>query len=149
MCLSKAVRDTYPAAYRPDPDTGGATARIDDEGPSDVRALFCQIIVAVRPDDSFSLTLHNAPFSDEVRAVVGRRGGRALGDPPTVIELDFLSPRSARAVRELAAAVRGVTARGRRYPNPNWKWVAPRTADSLLRFALLLAEAARRTTTRC
>lgn len=149
MCLSKTVRDTYPSAYRPDPDTGGATARIDDWGPSDVPTLCCQISVEVRRNDSFRLTLHNPPLSDEVRAVVGRCGGRVTEHPTTVIELDFPSPRSARAVRELAAAVRGVTARGRRYPNPNWKWVAPRTADSLLRFARLLTEAARRTTTRC
>lgn len=117
-------------------------------GPRDVPTLFCQITVVVRPDDSFRLTL-NPPCSDEVRAVVRRHGGLVTEHPTAVIELDFPSPRSARPVLELAAAVRGVTARGRRYPDPKWKWVAPRTADSLLRFARLLAGPARRTTTRC
>jgi hypothetical protein len=43
----------------------------------------------------------------------------------------------------LARAIRRVIGRGQRYPDPNWKWICPRTANSLERFARLLARANR------
>jgi hypothetical protein len=38
-------------------------------------------------------------------------------------------------VRGLAKKIDSITGRGRHYPVRNWKWICPRTANSLNRFA--------------
>ena len=46
-----------------------------------------------------------------------------------------LSVKSVTFIRKLARAIGQTTGRGKRYANPNWKWICPRTAASLERLA--------------
>ena len=126
------------------PATGGGATRIDDRGPHDVYPGFCEITVAVRPDDAVTLTLHHAPLNDRILAVVDNLGGRVTRHPTNVIELDLpATSNAARSVRELAAAVKSVTGRRESYLEPNWKWIVPRTANSLKELAQLLSKRSR------
>lgn len=123
----------------------GLSIRIDDQSQGDVHLGFCQIhLSAQRSDDtSVLLELSPAPHDAEVEEMVNRHGGHIThGSIGATIQLP-LGPRDARRVRDLARAIRRVTRRGQRYPDPNWKWICPRTADSLERFAELLARARR------
>ena len=52
-----------------------------------------------------------------------------------------LSVSQSTAISDLAVAIRNVVGRGRRYDDPNWKWIARRTAKSLERLAKVLAKA--------
>lgn len=145
MSLVKILRNAYPGDFVPNPTTGGGTTRIDDRGPHDVFPGFCEITVAVRSNDTITLTLHHAPLNDRVHAVVDNLGGRVTHHPNIVIELELpATSNAARFVRELAAAVKSVTRRGERYTEPNWKWIAPRAATSLKEFAKLLGKRSRR-----
>lgn len=136
MTLVQAIRTAYPHSSRLDIPTGICTTGIDDRGPHDYFPGFCGITVAVRPDDTLTLTLSHPPLNDAVRTVVGNHGGRVISHPVPVIVLDLpATDDAAGAVRDLAAAIKGVTRRGQRYPERQWVWIAPRTAVSLSKFA--------------
>ena len=115
--------------------------KIDDRDASDVYPYFCSIFVSVpdRTGDALRLTLQHAPSGPEVVEVVQTLGG-------TVHPADFgatltvnLKASQGPAIRRLARAIKAVVARGRRYDDPNLRWICRRTATSLERFANHLA----------
>lgn len=124
----------------------GPSFRIDDRQERDVYPGFCEIHITVQDPEGSSalLELSPAPHNLEVCEVVERHGGRVTQGPLGVTIRLTLSHGAAGCVRELARAIRRVTRRGQRYPDPNWKWICPRTADSLARFADALTHAGRR-----
>ena len=145
MTLVETIRAEYPDHFQADTPPGGCTARIDDRRPIDYFWAFCEIVLEVRPDETMTLTLNFPPLNDEVRTVVDDHGGRVMSHPTPAIVLELpAADDAAAAVRDLAAAIKGVTRRGQRYPEKQWVWLAPRTAASLTRFARLLTRHHRR-----
>jgi hypothetical protein len=143
MSFAKLVLDACGRSGRGMPTGPGASTRIDDRRESDGYPGFCEIHVSAPAPDGSSvlLELSPAPHNAEVCELVERHGGQIRqGSLGATIQLS-LTFRDARHVRDLARAIRRVTRRGQRYPDPNWKWICPRTADSLERFARLLAQA--------
>jgi hypothetical protein len=151
--LGTRLRGYLARQYSPRPPaSAGATTKvqpigIDDRDAGDVYPAFCQIIVTV-PDTAdalFFLELHHPPYNAEVEMLIEAKGGRiwqgAAGpsSAPVLCRIPVL-PKDAPFLRKLARAVRRVTGRGRSYVDPNWKWLAPRTAASLERLAQHLDE---------
>ena len=112
---------------------------IDDRGGQDLLS-FCTMTVRV-PDsngDTLILSIQDIPLTEQSRSLIEDQGGniRELAGGYTA-EIT-LSVRSVTFIRKLARAIGQTTGRGKRYANPNWKWICPRTAASLERFATVL-----------
>jgi hypothetical protein len=151
--LGTRLRGYLARQYSPRPPASAeATTKvqpisIDDRHAGDVYPAFCQIIVTV-PDTAdalFLLELHHPPRNTEVDDLVKVKGGRiwqgAAGLSLVPVSLSIhVRPKDAPFLRKLARAVHRVTGRGRSYTDPNWKWLAPRTAASLERLAQHLDE---------
>lgn len=143
-----------PPQDRPSPGLGGNAGvmkrfKIDDENGFDCYAGFCRIAVTVVPGaDQFLLEIQNSPHNPEVARVVEGAGGEFRNGPNGATICIAARITDSRQIRDLAKAIRRTTARGERYPDRNWKWIAPGTADALQRLATCLASAmrARRTT---
>ena len=114
--------------------------KIDDKGDHDVFPFFCTISVRVpeRNGDSLVLTLQYAPLNADARELIETQGSAFENTPPgTTITLQ-LRVTSVTFIRKLARIIRNSVGRGKRYANPNWKWMCGRTGDSLDRFADVL-----------
>lgn len=112
--------------------------RLDDRGPYDHFKGPWSIRATVSDSDPLQLNLDidNSPVNDAVLTVVRSRNGEIItstGSSCTSIRLS-LSPGDSPFLRKLARTLRKVVGKGQSYPDSNWKWMAPRTADSLLRF---------------
>lgn len=113
--------------------------RVDDRD-SDSYLGFCNIHLKLSDPnaDQFVLTLDNVPFDDDVKAVAAELDGiwhsSRTGERLTL----NLSASDSTGIRQLAKAIRQLVGRGRRYLDPNWKWIVPRTARSLERLAKVL-----------
>jgi len=111
--------------------------RIDDRRAEDVLLHFCvmQVGGADKYGRVLELTLFNVPYNADVELAAAELNGKwsdtARGRNLTV----RVSARSTTKVRNLARAIRRVVGRKKTYLNCNWRWVAPRTADSLNRLA--------------
>jgi hypothetical protein len=115
---------------------------IDDQNEDDAPGAFCNIRATLPDDESneFRLTLYPVPWDRDVETLVDRLGGQ-WQDIPTGRLLEVpMTARSVPDIRRLARVIRRVTGRGKRYVDSRWKWSTRRTADSLERFARLLAE---------
>lgn len=152
MTLDQHIRTAYPNRTHTNPKTGHLTARIDDQTPADRCRGFCQITLTVAPDESFTLELRDPPLNEHVRQVLDNIQAIVEANPVTIVTLHFATTimagaRAARVhaskVRFLAATIKTVTGRGQLYPDPNWKWMVPRTAKSLTQLAKVLTRAAR------
>jgi hypothetical protein len=115
--------------------------QIDDKGPHDVYPHFCTISARVpdRTGETLVLTLQNCPCNDQVMSLVEKRGGTIIPSEhgPTIklpITGNLIS-----TVAGLSHAISRMTMRRRKYPDPNWKWICPRTARSLDRLVEVLA----------
>lgn len=128
-------------------DPGGVCIRIDDQREGDVYPGFCQIYVATHASEGASvlLELSAAPFNEDVRKVVECYGGRISQGPLGAAISLSIGPQSAHCVQDLAKAIGRVIRRGQRYPDPNWKWMCPRTAKSLDQLAKHLVSVHRST----
>jgi hypothetical protein len=137
--LAARLLEAYPGPRRTVTPTA-VVISIDDRSEVDIHPGFCTITATVRRDsDSITLALTHPPLDGDVRALVDDLGGRVTETKlATVLSVD-LSPTDHRRVRDLARLVKAVVGRGRRYADPNWKWIAPRTAGALERFARHLA----------
>ena len=120
--------------------------RVDDrDGDCDIYLGFCKMYLRMSDaqSDEFVLTLDNVPFDDDVKAAAGELDGSwqpsRTGERLTL----NLSASDSTGIRQLAKAIRQVVGRGRRYLDPNWKWIAPRTAKSLERLAKALPKSRR------
>jgi hypothetical protein len=128
---------------KPKPADANQPIRIDDRKPRDRYSRYCDVFVRVpdNRDGLFLLELHHPPYNAEVEMLIKAKDGRiwqgAAGpsSAPVLCRIPVRPKDVSPFLRKLARAVRGVTAKGQSYPNPNWKWLADRTADSLERFA--------------
>ena len=114
--------------------------RVDDRSGDDITE-FCDIHLKMsdRDSDQFTLILDNVPYDDNVESIAEDLDGdwqtTRFGRRLTL----NLTTAQAADLRLLATAIRKVVGRGRRYLNSNWKWMAPRTAKSLLKLTRTLS----------
>ena len=119
----------------------GLTFKIDDESRGDVAGACCQIEAQFsdQTSDCFILELNRVPkdcdLEDLVEELAGTWSVNIHGTSD--LKLNFTS-RDYGTINRLALAIRRVVGRGKHYADSNWKWVAPRTAKSLNRFAQVL-----------
>ena len=116
--------------------------RIDDRGTEDISSGFCRMSVLIpdNSDDGFTLYLWNSPLDNELAELIETHDGKITGSRPTAeVEIALLT-KEVSFLRTLAKAFRRIVGRGGRYSVPNWKWICPRTADSLDRLADRLME---------
>jgi hypothetical protein len=114
--------------------------KIDDQGDHDVFPYFCTISVRVpeRNGDSLVLKLQYAPLNADARELIEDQGGELENTPRGTTVTLQLRVTNVTFIRKLARTIRNTVGRGKRYANPNWKWMCGRTADSLDRFADVL-----------
>ena len=113
--------------------------RVDDQHGGDVDGMFCTISATIseRTAGEFLLQLRNSPMPGHLRELIEDRNGDVLTDE-RMLRADAgitVSIKRVTLIRELANAYRRTVGRGNRYLDPCWKWVCPRTADSLDRLA--------------
>jgi hypothetical protein len=89
------------------------------------------------------MTLENIPTNDEVEEVANELKGEWRENRFGKTLVLALNLKQLAKINILARAIRRVIGRGARYPDPNWKWMAPRTAESLKRFVRKMKEAKR------
>lgn len=111
--------------------------RVDDRGQHDTHPDFCEIEVIIPAPESkeFELVLRNVPYDSDVEDLAEELNGRWTGDPPKRTLVLPLHLRSGKDIRRLARTIRKVRGRGKRYDNPQWRWVIDRTEGSLKEFA--------------
>lgn len=108
---------------------------IDDRTSTDRLDILCLIEAVLDETEKFTLTLSNAPVSESVREFVESEGGELSQSAGLGTVLWDLTPADSPRIRRLADLLPSQGGRGRRYEDPNWKWVCPRAADSLIQFA--------------
>jgi len=119
--------------------------KVDDETDDDVSAGFTSIMAYIVDSNSstFTLYLENLPNNHEVDQIAEELDGTwqetRFGKSLTL----NLGLAQVTKINLLAKAVRRVVGRGARYQDRNWKWKAPRAANSLEEFVRKL-KAARR-----
>src|SRR5262249_3516472 len=141
MNLTAYLLDAYATTEGNKKAGDGLCVRLDDQSASDGHRGFCQIHVTAESSASSTVLLELSPVrhNEEVIEVVLRHGGKVAHDSLGLTIRMPLGPKDARLVRDLARAIRRVVRRGQRYSDSNWKWMCPRTASSLDRFAKHLA----------
>lgn len=121
--------------------TGGPIhIHVDDRDSDDTYPGFCDIHMKMTgPEaDQFTLILDNIPFDDDVKTVAAELDG-SWHETRTGQRLTLnLLVENSGDIRKLARVTRNVVGRGKSYLNPNWKWIARRTAKSLERLAATL-----------
>jgi len=139
--LAEFLRRSYPYANETaEAATGPIVFKIDGQDSQDRSPDFCRIYADVERGTAtqLKLRLERVPVTGDIRELVAGQGGEVSGEfPDTSIELP-LAVKEVTFLRSFAKAFRRIVGRGGRYENPNWKWVCPRTADSLDRFAYQL-----------
>jgi hypothetical protein len=132
--LSRFLVDAYSGGSgRATEGTAEVAVKIEDQTAGD-RGL-CRLIATVVGPDTSNLQLTNCPMTDELRAFARSCTGLAADTGiDNAIQLR-LSVKQVGVIRKLASIIRRTVGRGRRYQDPNWKWICPRTADSLEQFA--------------
>ncbi len=115
----------------------GESIRVDDRRDNDYARDFCQIHVTAIADDAFELKMTYTPVNEEVRRLVGSKGGSMDETPFGANTRIRLTPKDGPFLRDLTKAIRRVVKRGARYDrmNKNWVWICPRTAASLNKLA--------------
>lgn len=132
----------YPLQFR-HPNTGPINIQLDDQTNDDCYPGFCNIHLKMPDPNSteFILTLSNVPVDDHVKELALELNGTfestRYGERLTLA----LLASQTKAISDLADGIRNVVAKGRHYDDPNWKWIARRTAKSLERLARLLSQA--------
>lgn len=113
--------------------------QIDDVGDYDVAGNPCSISVRVTGEDVFTLSLRdNAPVKGVVEQMLKSRGGTVTRVRHSCHAQVELTASDHRFIDQIAKEIGALVGRGRRYENPNWKWICPRTRDSLRRFSSIL-----------
>lgn len=140
VTIHSLLAKAYPFQVQP-VNSGPIQIQVDDQKNDDCYPAFCHIHLRVSDPNSseFTLTLSNVPFDDDVKDLATELDGTwdqcRYGERLTL----ELSVSQFTAISELAAAIRNVVGKGRRYDDPNWKWIARRTAKSLERLAKVLS----------
>lgn len=113
---------------------------VDDRDKDDVYQGFCSICIDAESPvtDMLQLQLDYPPVDEDVQVTVNEAEGTWKMDG---VHLTLpITYKSAPMLRKLAKTIRRVVGRGKKYSERNWKWIAPRTANSLERLAGYLAE---------
>jgi hypothetical protein len=137
--LQDFVRSHYIAQWL-DPRSISGPFSIDDKNRSDRLHSFCHIHVEFprRDAETFTVILTNVPWDELVVEIAEELDGR-WSDIPTGRCLTLtMTAKNATQLGKLAEAIRKVVGRGRRYLDCNWKWMAPRAANSLNKLADIL-----------
>ena len=105
---------------------------------------FCTIVVEVIDQQTVRIVLGGAPpMSDSVHEWVSEHAELSSGHGQEKHITITLGLGDEARLRELADRMRAIVRLGARYPVPAYKFVCPRTADSLCRLADVLADAPR------
>lgn len=137
---SHAFRDfliqSFPQPKPHEPGTG-LCLKIDDRSSGDKSGAFCTIYLsdAIRQPGFFCLTLKNVPYDRKVEELVTKYQGEWTGPELQKTLVIPIRKSSGPYLSQLATAIRRVVGKGRRYDPRDWKWIAPRTADSVGRLA--------------
>jgi hypothetical protein len=126
----------------------GEPIKVDDQSDKDVDHLFCKMSVTISKYvvNQFELKLSNAPFTEDIRDEINE-GDAEITYNENKLTADIritASTRDVTYIRNLAKVFRKTTGRGANYLDANWKWVCPRTADSLDRLATNIMDFRRR-----
>jgi hypothetical protein len=115
--------------------------KIDDQSDNDSPDRFCSIFVKVTGADRFNLSLDNkAPVTPAIKDLVEKHGGKIYCNGERKhIEID-LSVEDVNFIKKLSRSINALVAPGTYYEDRNLRWLCPRTADSLERFANVLDE---------
>jgi hypothetical protein len=122
----------------------GQTFLVDDRQPSDFGAdrglysYFCSIFAEVLTDDRVQIFLAgNVPVSKNVDEWAAKYQAQQSDG---ISRLSFIVERGNEfIINELAERIAAIVAAGKRYGTPNYKYVCPRTANSLLRLSGVLS----------
>lgn len=117
--------------------------RVDDFSESDVGNLFCHIFVYADDNNTIRIEMRtNVPRNEDVENLLKQADAttRTWDDGDSAEVKLEVNVEDTDYLRRLSYAVRGVVAPGAQYPDPNWKWLAPRTASSLEKLADVLDE---------
>lgn len=110
-----------------------------DEGSAGLYSTFCMVFATVKGQDEVEVLLHgNVPASAEVKAWFATHGSLDNRSGTFVVK-----PESAGLLLELAKVLRRITAPGKTYSVPSYKYVVPRTAESLERLGAVLTSFAK------
>jgi hypothetical protein len=114
--------------------------RVDDAKESGESSMSCHIYVEVTGLDRFLLHLTNLPMDHEIEQLVKSKGGKIFTQHAhrrVSLILETTDSRFILQLSGLIGATDGSTPRG---SDQNDKWICPRTAGSLCRFAGLLRQ---------
>jgi len=112
--------------------------KIDDQDTDDTHEHFCGIFVRVIEGAKFDLHLsNNAPLNSKIKNMVKAKVGKVQEGKYNSIEVNLTS-KDYDFVSKLADEIEGLVAHGKKYNNRNWKWLCPRTANSLRQFSEVL-----------
>lgn len=118
---------------------------VDDRSPQDfgvegLYSYFCKIFADVLTEDKVQVTLSgNIPTSQSINEWALRYEARKTEGINS--HLSFIVEQGNEAVlNELAECIEAIVAPGKRYDTPNYKYVCPRTANSLRRLSNILSD---------
>lgn len=115
--------------------------RIDDGDGDDKEYLFCLISVEVKEGNTFDLVLANHPPSNrEIERFITAKGGTVTKEADNIMFKVRLRITDAQYIDRLSGLINGLVGPNKRYKNPNWKWLCPRTSASLSKFANILRQ---------
>ncbi len=118
----------------------GRPFKIDDRDKADHYRGSWSISATVPGSDAVVLLeIEDCPHDPSVQTVISRCDPTHPALAPSGRVSLLIRPNKDAALTELARAVRQVPCGRRRYSNPNWAWMAPRTADALDRLARILS----------
>ena len=119
----------------------GDTFIVDDRKPSDVGAdkklygYFCTMFAKVIGVDCVAVSLMgNVPMSGGVQQWIAETGATLTHGIPQTLRFEVRRGEEGR-LADLANRIEAITAPGARYEEANYKYVCPRTANSLRRLA--------------
>jgi len=106
--------------------------KLDDQSEHDITDAFCGVFVSVPTERLLQLRLtNNAPVTEEIRNLVESYGGSIYeNNRNSNIEIG-IDPSNYLFIDNLAKTIDNAISSGRKYHNPNWKWLCPRTAKTL------------------
>lgn len=131
--LSTFLAEQYSVRSTGFPETN-IRVRLDDPAIQHSKAQFFSVVLELPSQlaGNLRLTLESLPWDEDVEAAAGDLYGQwsetDRGRKLSLIVTDNCHPK----LRRLAQAIKRVVGRGKRYPEPNWKWMAPVIADTLV-----------------
>lgn len=106
------------------------TFKVDDQGPHDIGDVFCQIFVDVIDATSFRLKLsNNAPINRKITRFINNNNG-CINKNNLYSNLELtININSIDIIYDLSILINDAIKS--KYTNSNWRWICPRTGNSL------------------